>query len=98
MSSHAPHQHDGPAPILFDDCPRCAEHALSVLWSLDSEHASALWRRMVEVEKRGGRYRSENEATACRKLYEVALFLERQTPIDPWGWPLAPRAPLRPTS
>jgi hypothetical protein len=97
MATHSVHQSDGPEPILFDNCPRCAEHSRTVLWSVDHEIAAALWQRMVEVEKGGGSYRSGNERTACMLLRNVAVFLERQTEIDPWGWPLQPR-PLRPAS
>ena len=102
MTAHAVHEHAGGSdPILFDECDRCAELAGTVLWSLDRETSAALWQRMVEVEKGGGstpathrHYASVNEARACKTLREVALFLERNSPINPWGWPLG--APLRP--
>lgn len=78
-------------PILFDDCPRCAEHADAPLTTLDRHATAALWRRMVAVEKwvRGTvepRYLSTTEARAGHRMYEVAVFLER-CGLDPWRWP-----------
>lgn len=88
MSSHGKHEwpgmrHDRPKPILFDRCDRCEEQAEHPLQTLDLDHVAKLWDRMVAVEFYDEAYRSTAEARAGRKLYEVALFLERYTHIDP---------------
>lgn len=97
MASHG--VHDSPArlrnqaePILYDGCDRCAEHADDPLVALDPEFTEALWNRMVEVERNDGAYSSGAEARACKTLYRIAVWLERHSGIDPWRWPLAPRA------
>jgi hypothetical protein len=88
MATHAIHHVPGgsPEPILYDDCPRCEEHANGILnLSLDRETTGLLWRRMVQVEHEDmGRYRSEAEATACHTLYGIAVWMERYTRINPW--------------
>ena len=100
MSSHIAHPgaeriHDlsGQDPILYDDCPRCEEHAADPLVGLDDDFTRALYLKMVAVEHRDeGRYRSSAEARACRTFYLFAVWLERHkkllkagfTPLDPW--------------
>lgn len=85
---------DHPDPedaILFDGCDRCEEHAAQPLASLSGGHLARLWLEMVNVEHtRGTRdhYRTKAEARAGRSLYQVAVFLERNSPLDPWTWPL----------
>lgn len=73
-----------PEPILYDDCERCDEHAKSVFYSLDHTFMAALWGRMIHVEREHGSYLSGNEATACKRLYEVAVWMEHYTEINPW--------------
>lgn len=68
---------------LADGCPRCDELAAQPL-NLDSENMLSAWSRMLEVEFRDeGGYRSVNEKALCSRLFEIALFLQRYTPIDP---------------
>lgn len=69
-------------PVLVDGCPRCDEHAVKPLETLDDTHLRALWERMLQVEGRLGRqervnHASGNDADACRTLWTVWLFLER---------------------
>lgn len=77
--------------LLFDGCPRCAQHAISLV-GLDADRAGRLWRRMVEVERDPSgvaAYRTAAEAAACRTLYSLALLLDRTHPnLDVWRWPL----------
>jgi hypothetical protein len=76
--------------LLFDGCDRCAEHASSHgFGSLDNVKLGELWSRMVAVEKHDvDHYRTATEAAACRRMYEVALIVERLGHgIDPWRWP-----------
>ena len=74
-----------PEPILFDGCQECEEKAEKVLYAFDHEFSAALWQKMVAVEHRDeGSYRSQAERQACVRLYEVAVFLERHTRLDPW--------------
>lgn len=85
---------DEPDPgdaVLFDGCDRCEQHAADPLASLSGGHLAALWTEMVRVEHDPGErdwYRTRAESRACRKLYAVAVFLERNSPLDPWSWPL----------
>lgn len=83
MSSHIAHESTLDVGLV-DGCPRCAEHARDPVASLDSEHLSGLWDRMLDVEYRDpdARYRSETEAAACRVLYGHARFL-RRVGVDP---------------
>lgn len=91
MTIHTPHESTLEVGLV-DGCPRCGEHAADPLASLDSEHITDLWQRMLAVEfDDDGRYRTENEATACRVLYRHALFLQK-TGTDPRG--LLPGAPI----
>ena len=73
-------------PILFDGCEDCEAKVNGVLYALDANFTAALWQKMVQVEHSSGDgiYRSTAEAQACKKLYEVAVFLERHTRINPW--------------
>lgn len=86
--AYHPRTHDpsaaGDEPILFDGCDECKFKAGQALQAFDRQVTTALWRKMVEVEHEGGRYRSRAEATACRTMYGVAVFLEHHTRLDPW--------------
>ena len=94
MTTHAYHPREGTSnePILFDDCPRCAEAADDPIAHCDHERVKALYRKAVEAEHEGGYYRSQNEKKACIKMWRIALFLERYlaydtatgTGVDPW--------------
>jgi hypothetical protein len=81
MASHTPHP-DTHEHGLADGCPRCDELAERPL-ELDHENMLNAWDRMLAVEWGNERYRSGNEAKLCHRLYEMALWLERYTPIDP---------------
>jgi hypothetical protein len=70
--------------ILYDNCPRCAEHAEFPTRSLDDNNLRAMWCAMIEAEHDAGYYRTQNEATAGKHLYHIALFMERMLGIDPW--------------
>ena len=76
----------GPEPILFDGCEECEERSRDVLRApLDRDFMRALWQKMVMVEHHdAGRYRSDAEGRACHSLYEVAVFLEKHTAVNPW--------------
>jgi hypothetical protein len=84
VAAHSPHPgaervHDiaGPEPILYDDCERCVEHSRSLL-DLDEDFIVALARKMLSVERTDdGRYRSDAEARACRRLHEMLLLRGR---------------------
>lgn len=102
MSSHIAHPArerfydlDGPEPILYDDCPRCEEHAAYPMASLDDDFTRALYLKMVAVEREHeGHYRSAAEARACHTFYGLAVWLERHKKLlrshgrveglDPW--------------
>jgi hypothetical protein len=77
--------------LLFDGCERCEQHASHPMSSVDDEKVGKLWLRMVEVERDEtyqAVYRTNVEATACRRLYECATLIARTHPgIDPWRWP-----------
>lgn len=81
--------------LLFDGCARCAQHAVHLL-SLDDDSLADLWRHMVDVERNPDSpdsYRTVTEAEACRRLYAIAVLLDRTHPaLDVWTWPLALRA------
>lgn len=83
MASHTAHD-DTLEVGLVDGCPRCAEHAKNPLAGLDTEHLAKFWHRMllVEWDDPDARYRSDAEATCCRRLYEYARFLQT-IGIDP---------------
>lgn len=83
MSSHIAHESTLDVGLI-DGCPRCKEHAARPLDGLDRDHLQAFWRQMilVEYDDPDARYRSENEATCCLKLYEYARFL-RTIGLDP---------------
>lgn len=71
--------------LLYDNCERCEEHAEN-LFDLDRDHICKLWERMVMVETNpfgDERYRTINEAKACRKLYNFYLLVERFGTVDP---------------
>lgn len=102
MTVHRPHPLTGPDPysgtryedpadgLLYDNCDRCAEQATDPFRTLDTDRLGALWRRMVEVERTGGHYRTAAEGQACRRLYAVACMVERTHPmLMPWTWPWA---------
>lgn len=83
------------AGILADDCERCGEHAVEpLLLTLDREKMGRLWDKMILVERPPTSaspqlYETENEATAARQLYKLAVWLERYGGVYPWG-PLVP--------
>jgi len=83
MPSHTVHEDIAEAG-LNDDCERCAEIATNPVVYLDGENFRALWAKMISVEfdDQGG-YRSDNERTAGKQLYTIALFVERHTILDP---------------
>jgi hypothetical protein len=89
LHRHHPRIGDPPDAILFDDCPRCEHHSHEPLF-LDDKMIGRLWERMVAVE-RGSveHYLTGAEATACKNLYHIAVFLERHTVVYPWQWPIA---------
>lgn len=109
MTTHRPHPMHGQLEdgttvadsddaVLYDHCERCTELAASPATGLSSEYAARLWQRMVDVEKDDRRgYATSTEASAARVYYAIALFLERQTDIDPWHWPLRAREKIRGT-
>lgn len=76
--------HTGPDRILYDGCPRCAEHAEHPHLSLDDNNLRDMWDQMVEAERNVGYYRNNAEKEASRHLYYIALFVERMLGIDPW--------------
>jgi hypothetical protein len=88
MASHRAHPdpsrlEDSVEPILYDDCPRCLEHAADPM-TLDSHFTRAGWARMVEVERHGGAYRSQAEAQLCHRFYLMAVWLERHVGLPVW--------------
>lgn len=78
MASHSPHP-DSHTHGLADDCERC-EQLAGRPWELDDENLSHAWARMLAVEfahPERESYRSRNEAALGKRLYEMALLLER---------------------
>lgn len=84
MSSHRwhpnPARHDPPRAILFDDCPRCAEHAEDPR-SLDRDHLTAIVRSLAGELWDHDPTRAEREARA--KVYGSLVLVERLTGV-PW--------------
>lgn len=89
MTTHRPHPiqgdwhgkqyEDDERAVLFDDCPRCNEHAKSVI-TLDDNNLKRIWDEMMLVEfTHGGRdyYHSINDSTASFFLYKVILINQR---------------------
>jgi hypothetical protein len=69
-------------PLLFDGCPDCETKINPLLQS--PALASILWVKMIRVDFRDvGRYRSDNEARAGLRLYELAVFAERNLGLTP---------------
>jgi len=87
-----PTKDDPDDAILFDDCPRCAEHAELGGLALDSEHFRQAWRRMLAVQTNkpfgpplaGNFYRTVNERFLCQHLYQIAVLLERNGDEGIW--------------
>lgn len=72
------------AAIFFDDCEECTRQAKEPVYHLDQYKMRKLWNRMLDVEVADtGMYLSHNEATACRNLWPVYIFLERFTDHRP---------------
>lgn len=81
--SHPLDEIDGKDPILFDGCSDCYEKVDPLRQSRDV--VRALWLKMlaVEFEDAGTLYRSDTEARACIRLYEIAVFLQRHFGMEP---------------
>jgi len=78
MPSHSVHE-DTHTHGLNDDCDRCAQLA-SRPWELDDDNLRTAWNRMLAVEFADPEkmsYRSDNEARLGKRLYEMAVLLER---------------------
>lgn len=75
--------------LLFDGCDRCDEQATYPLsGAIDPVKTTALWRRMLDVERGDGLYLTHAESKACTALYGIAVWVERNHPaVDPWRWP-----------
>lgn len=75
---HSPH----PSPseeFLVDGCPRCKEYADELGIPFDQDRWAAFWKKMVEVEFTNiGSWASEYDRLLGRRLYLVALGLQRQ--------------------
>lgn len=85
MHSYHPRKGTPDEPILFDDCPRCAEAADDPIAHCDHQRVIALYRHAVEVEHFDRKhYRSHAEKKGCIKMWRIALFLERYDIADPW--------------
>ena len=88
MSLHRfhPNDDDPPDAVLWDDCERCQQHTVYPYVTLDKGNIRLLWALMLDVERRmvrGRFYRTRAEAQACRNLWYVAVFLEREAGLDP---------------
>lgn len=94
MTAHRPHPiqgewngkeyDDDELAILFDDCPRCSEHAQLVV-TLDDVNIRRLWDEVMQVEfTEGGRdhYRSANDSTASLYIYKLILTNQRLFGLD----------------
>ena len=68
-----PKRDDNPAAVLWDDCPRCDDHADHPASSLDEEHLRRLWRRYsARVKGLTG-----NESRAGSDLWNAVLIARR---------------------
>jgi hypothetical protein len=94
VASHVPHD-DVHEYGLADRCPRCAEIADNPSAFMDDELFRATWKQMVDVEWGEHGYRSDTEGRAGRKLYALAVFMERRLGLDPKTY-FAPAEPLPP--
>lgn len=85
MTTHA--HHPPPAErreFLVDGCPRCAEYAADLGLHFDEERFRAFWTKMVTVEFHDdGGYLSQTDKELGRRLYYVALALQRAFGLDP---------------
>lgn len=78
---------DPDGALLYDGCDRCTQQAANPL-HLDADKLGEAWRRMVDVERNDGHYRTRAEGELCHRLYLMALLIERSHPgVDPWQWP-----------
>lgn len=95
MTVHAPHP--GPSDrreFLVDGCLRCAEYVEDYGLPFDEDRFRAFWAKMVRVEFDDAEgYDSGLDRTLGRRLYHVALALQRAFSLDPHtlavppGWP-----------
>lgn len=65
---------------LADDCPRCREHADSIL-TLDNENLEALVRRTRQWRQGAAAPRSTNELRAMRQIDRHLTILNRIEPF-----------------
>lgn len=84
MTIHRPHPiqgewngktFDDKDSLLYDDCPRCAEHAEYII-TMDPQKLRLMWQTMIDVEYEGlaDHYGTRTEADACRKLYAISVI------------------------
>lgn len=70
--------------FLVDGCPRCAEYAADLGLHFDEGRFRAFWEKMVAVEFHDdGGYASQTDKALGRRLYYVALALQRTFGLDP---------------
>lgn len=69
---------------LVDGCPRCDQYVAELGIHFDAERFRSFWGKMVEVEfdSKGG-YASTNDKVLGRRLYTLALSLQRAFGLDP---------------
>jgi hypothetical protein len=75
---------DGRGAFLIDGCERCDEYLEDLGVHFDADRFRAFWAKMVEVEYDDvGGYESDLDKQLGRRLYIVALSLQRGFGLDP---------------
>jgi hypothetical protein len=85
MTQHVMHENPQERDaFLVDGCPRCSEYVDDLGVPFDPGRFRAFWVKMVAVEFQDtGGYASQLDKELGRRLYLVALGLQRGFGIDP---------------
>lgn len=86
MSIHRQHPNSGDPvdAVLYDDCPRCAEHAKHPTFSLDRDNLRTMTAKTLNVEVGPGpdHYATIAEADAGHRIWESLMLVQKLTGME----------------